>query len=238
MVCVDGGTFTMGCSKSRDSDAFYVESPEHQVTLTTYSIGETEVTQELWEAVMGSNPSRFKGAKHPVEQVSWNDCQDFIGKLNEKTGKTFRLPTEAEWEYASRGGNGSRGYKYSGSDRLDEVGWYWENSGDTRLSGTWDYDKVTANHCQTHPVGQKASNELGLYDMSGNVWEWCSDWYGTDYYGSSLQSNPQGPGSGLGRVVRGGSWYILARSCRSSLRSFSAPGNGDDNLGLRLVLSE
>ncbi len=160
-------------------DAYGDEKPAHSVTLGDYYIGKFEVTQELWEAVMGSNPSYFKGSNLPVEQVSWDDCQTFIRKLNSLTGKNFRLPTEAEWEYTARGGNRSKGYKYSGSNNISDVAWYWENSGDRVLSGEWDYDKIKNNNCRTHPVGMKSPNELGIYDMSGNVYEWCQDWYGS-----------------------------------------------------------
>jgi len=152
MVFVEGGTFMMGATSEQESDAFDWEKPAHRVTLSDFYIGKYEVTQAQWKAVMGSNPSYFKGDNLPVERVSWGDCQEFIRKLNERTGLTFRLPTEAEWDYAARGGNRSRGYKYSGSDDPDEVAWYWDNSG-----------------IKTHPVGQKRANELGLYDMSGNV---------------------------------------------------------------------
>ena len=229
MVRVEGGTFTMGATNEPGSDAYENETPAHQVTLSTYSIGETEVTQELWEAVMGSNPSRFKGAKRPVERVSWDNCQDFIKKLNAATGKSFRLPTEAEWEYAARGGNKSRGYKYAGSNDIESVAWYEKNS----------YDKGSSSlDFGTHNVAQKQPNELGLYDMSGNVFEWCSDWYGKDYYGSSPQSNPQGPDNGQSRVRRGGGWNGYARFCRSSYHSNDIPDARDNDVGFRLVLSE
>ena len=219
MIRIDGGTFTMGATEEQGNDAYDNEKPAHQVTLSTYYIGETEVTQELWQAVMGRNPSYFKGNERPVESVRWNECYDFINKLNALTGKSFRLPTEAEREYAARGGNRSRGYKYSGSNNLGNVAWYEDNSEST-----------------THDVAQKLQNELGLYDMSGNVWEWCSDWYGS--YSSSSQTNPQGPSSGLYCVYRGGSWNFNAWFCRSSYRDYYAPGSWDRNLGLRLVLSE
>lgn len=182
MVAVEGGTFKMG-SESGDSD----EKPIHEVTLNGFAIGQTEVTQDLWTAVMGNNPSEFKGAKLPVENVSWNDCQTFIQKLNQLTGQQFRLPTEAEWEYAARGGNQSKGYKYSGSDNISEVAWFINNS-----------------DVKTHVVAVKAPNELGIYDMSGNVSEWCQDWYGD--YSSKSVSNPTGPDSGEKRVYRGGSY--------------------------------
>ena len=221
MVEVRGGTFTMGATGEQGSDAHDDEKPAHSVTLSGYYIGKTEVTQELWQAVMGSNPSEFKGNRKPVECVSWDDCTTFISKLNSLTGKKFRLPTEAEWEFAARGGIKSKGYKYSGSNRLADVAWYGDNSGET-----------------THEVGTKSPNELGLYDMCGNVLEWCNDWYGDKYYGSSPSNNPTGPGSGADRVDRGGSWVSIASYCRSSNRSSSAPDNRNSFLGLRLCLSE
>lgn len=239
MVKVEGGTFTMGAT-SDDEDPLDYAEPPHSVTLSSYSIGETEVTQALWQAVMGNNPSDFTGDnQRPVETVSWEDCQEFIRKLNSLTGKNFRLPTEAEWEYAARGGNKSKGYKYSGSNSIGDVAWFWQNSGDKFLSGTdddWDYDKILQNNCKTHPVKQKQANELGIYDMSGNVWEWCQDRYGD--YNSSSQTNPTGPSSGSDRKMLGGSWYYDARSCRSSYRANYYPVNGVNFLGLRLALSE
>ena len=222
MIKVEGGTFKMGAQiigVNYDSEAWNNEKPVHSVTLNDYYIGETEVTQKLWEAVMGRNPSYFKGLNKPVECVTWNDCQEFIEKLNKLTGKKFRLPTEAEWEYAARGGNKSRGYKYSGSDNVDDVAWYGGNSSSS-----------------THPVGTKSPNELGLYDMSGNVGEWCSDWYGENYYSSSPQTNPTGPTSGSDRVFRGGSWGSGAISCRVSRRSSISPDIRFNYLGFRLVM--
>ena len=218
MIAVEGGTFQMGSPES-DAEAFGDEKPQHEVTLSNYYIGETEVTQELWKAVMGSNPSYFVGANLPVENVSWDDCQEFIGKLNEKTGMKFRLPTEAEWEYAARGGKKSKGYTYSGSNTIDDVAWYSDNSGKT-----------------THEVGTKQANELGIYDMSGNVWEWCQDWYGETYYENSPSIDPLGPDSGSNRVERGGSWWSFARSCRVAYRGRCLPGDRYDNLGFRLAL--
>ncbi len=220
MKPVAGGTFTMGATEEQGSDAYARETPVHKVTLNDYYIGETEVTQELWQAVMGNNPSSFKvsGLSNlPVEQVSWNDCQKFIKKLNKITGQNFRLPTEAEWEYAARGGNKSRGYKYSGSNNIDDVAWYTDNSGNN-----------------THAVKTKQPNELGIYDMSSNVWEWCNDCYGS--YNSNAQTNPTGPASGSYRVFRGGGWGSNARSCRVSYRSYYAPGSRGGSLGLRLAL--
>ena len=222
MVAVDGGTFTMGATseqQSPDSD----EKPIHNVTLSDYYIGETEVTQALWQAVMGNNPSYFSGSNNPVEEVSYDDCITFINKLNSQlsgqlpSGRKFRLPTEAEWEFAARGGNRSRGNQYSGSNSLGSVAWYWDNS-----------------NSQTHPVKQKQANELGLYDMSGNVWEWCYDWYGN--YSSSSQTNPKGPSSGSYRVLRGGCWCRFAQFCRVAIRYNSTPDGRDGNYGLRLAL--
>ncbi len=227
----------MGATAEQGSDAYDNEKPFHDVTLDDYLIGETEVTQELWEAVMGDNPSYFKGAKNPVENVSWDDCKIFINKLNSLTGQQFRLPTEAEWEFAARGGNKGKPTKYSGSAVIGEVAWYWQNSGDEFLSGTdldWSADKINKNNCKTHPVGTKAPNELGIYDMSGNVWEWCEDWYGG--YSSSLQANPKGPSGGSNRVFRGGSWSLSAWFCRVSLRSDYTPDYRSLDLGLRLAL--
>ena len=217
MIYVEGGSFDMGATYEQGSDADSDEKPVHRVTLSDYYIGKCEVTQELWEAVMGSNPSHFKGAQNPVERVSWNDCQEFVSRLNSLTGRTFRLPTEAEWEYAARGGNKSRHYKYSGSNNIFDVAWHDGNSGSS-----------------TRAVGTKTANELGIYDMSGNVWEWCSDWYG--FYSAGAQTNPQGPSSGSNRVLRGGSWSNYARRCRVSNRSNFAPVNSDSRNGLRLVL--
>ena len=215
MVPVEGGTFTMGATSEQGSDALEGEYPAHQVTLSDYYIGQTEVTQALWKAVMGSNPSDSKGDNLPVEQVSWDDCQVFIQKLNQLTGKQFRLPTESEWEYAARGGRKSRGYKYAGDNDIGLVAWYEDNSGN-----------------ETHPVATKQANELGVYDMSGNVEEWCSDGY--DGYQSSSQSDPQGPSSGSDRVGRGGSFFFDARYCRVSNREYYTPDFRTFDLGLRL----
>ena len=215
MVEVGGGTFTMGATSEQGSDAWDEEKPAHEVTLSDYYIGQTEVTQALWEAVMGSNPSDSKGDNLPVERVSWDDCQVFIQKLNQLTGKQFRLPTEAEWEYAARGGRKSRGYKYAGGNNIDSVAWCDGNSGN-----------------ETHPVATKQANELGIYDMSGNVLEWCSDWCGD--YTSSSQSDPQGSSSGSFRVIRGGCYYNFARNCRVSYRISNTMDYRSGYLGLRL----
>ena len=226
MVAVEGGTFTMGATAEQSSDAFSDEKPAHQVTLSSYCIGQTEVTQELWVAVMGYNPSYFTGnLQRPVEKVSWTSCQTFITKLNQLTGANFRLPTEAEWEYAARGGNKSQGYKYSGSNTIGNVAWYSDNA--------YSVGSSSSNY-GTHPVATKAPNELGLYDMSGNVWEWCQDWNGS--YSSGSQYNPTGPTSGSNRVSRGGSWLSFAGNCRVSDRDFDAPSVMRNYLGLRLAL--
>ena len=222
MVKVEAGSFDMGATPEMRSLQYPYddEKPDHRVTLTkNYYIGKYEVTQALWQVVMGNNPSRFKGDDLPVERVSWKRCQDFISKLNSLTGKRFRLPTEAEWEYAARGGNKSRGYRYSGSNTLGDVAWYGDNSGS-----------------KTHAVGTKQPNELGIYDMSGNVSEWCQDWRGS--YSSSPQTNPTGAVSGSYRVDRGGSWLYSAWFSRSSSRGGRTPGGRHGDLGLRLVLSE
>ena len=216
MIMVEGGTFTMGATSEQGNDAEADERPAHEVTLSDYYIGETEVTQALWQAVMGNSPSQFRGKSNPVEMVSWNECQKFIKKLNKLTGRTFRLPTEAEWEFAARGGNESKGYKYAGSNSIDDVAWY-------------DYNSDS----KTHAVKTKSPNELGLYDMSGNVYEWCQDWYGS--YSSKAQINPKGPSSGSTRVLHGGSWYGGAGDCRVSNREYTSPGFCYTS-GLRLVL--
>ena len=216
MVYVEGGTFTMGATSEQGGDGDPDLKPAHRVTLSSFSICRYEVTQEEWEAVMGCNPSHFEGKKRPVESVSWNDCQEFIRKLNAITGKHFRLPTEAEWEFAARGGNKSKGYKYSGSNNIGGVAWYGDNS-------DWE----------THPVGQKSPNELGLYDMSGNVWEWCGDWW--DIYKLSSQTDPKGPSTGDRRVFRGGG-YAYADSCCVSARDAYLPHMTSADLGFRLAL--
>lgn len=218
MVKVDGDTFSMGATSEQCVDGESDEKPIHQVYLSDYLIAKTEVTQKQWEAVMSSNPSQIKGDNLPVKSVSWNDCQKFIMKLNRMTGLNFRLPTEAEWEYAARGGAKSRGYKYSGSNDIDAVAWCIN----------------TTNDRGTKPVATKRANELGLYDMSGNVHEWCSDWYGD--YSSSPQTNPKGPSTGYDRVCRGGSWNDYARHCRVSNRLSEDPSDSFYFRGFRLAL--
>ena len=240
MVKVEGGTFTMGATAEQGSDYDSDELPTHQVTLSDYYIGKYEVTQQLWEYVMsysgtcadgssmsayasdvwlGSNPSSSYGVGdyYPAYYVSYYDIVDiFLPRLNKITGRTYRLPTEAEWEFAARGGKQSKGYKYSGSDNIGDVAWYDENSD------------------ETHQIGTKEPNELGIYDMSGNVWEWCGDWYGS--YSSSAQTNPTGPSSGFDRVLRGGSWYGDASYCRVSFRDRGAPSPRRSAGGFRVVL--
>ena len=227
MIWVEGGTFCMGATLEQGDDAYGDEEPVHSVTLSGYYIGKTEVTQALWESVMCSNPSTIQDNDLPVENVSWDDCQEFIRKLNSLTGQNFRLPTEAEWEFACRGGNNSRGYKYSGGNDIDNVAWNTDNSGrKTWLRGI--------SGRRVHHVATKLPNELGIYDMSGNVFEWCSDWYGD--YSIHAQTNPKGSDDGVYRVLRGGSWGINARSCRSSYRSGGSPSFRSSYLGLRLAL--
>ncbi|MDX9870037.1 MAG: SUMF1/EgtB/PvdO family nonheme iron enzyme [Candidatus Cloacimonadales bacterium] len=228
---VQGGTFQMG-STSGGSD----ENPVHSVTVSSFFIGKYQVTQKEWLSVMGNNPSNFKGDNRPVEQVTWYDAVEYCNKLSKKEGLTpaytingynvtcnwsangYRLPTEAEWEYAARGGNKSKGYTYSGSNTVDNVAWCSSNS-----------------NSQTYDVGTKAPNELGIYDMSGNVWEWCWDWYSSSYYSSSPANNPTGPSSGSYRVDRGGSWGHNGHDCRVARRSRNSPGNSRHYLGLRVL---
>ena len=218
MVQIEAGTFTMGATPEQGKDAFEDEKPAHEVSLSGYLIGETVVTQELWWAVMGSNPSYFQTSpRNPVEQITWKDCLEFIEKLNRLTNKHFRLPTEAEWEYAARGGHKSKGYKFAGGNILEEVAWADENS-----------------ESVTHPVAQKNANELGLYDMSGNVWEWCRDWKGP--FPAESQVDPQGPSSGTGRIFRGGSWNSSAWNCRISYRNRNSETYRSSYLGMRLAM--
>ncbi|MDE6113252.1 MAG: SUMF1/EgtB/PvdO family nonheme iron enzyme [Bacteroidales bacterium] len=219
MVYVEGGAFLMGATQEQGNDAWTREFPAHEVTLDGFYIGKTEVTQAQWMAVVGTNPSSSEtGDDYPVVDVSWDDAVQFCEKLSEMTGHTYRLPTEAEWEYAARGGQQADGTKYAGSDNLDEVAWYANNS-----------------NSATHPVAEKKANGLGLYDMSGNVWEWCSDWYGENYYANSPTVNPKGPESGESRVKRGGAYGFQAVICRVSGRNSSTPDYKGVNTGLRVV---
>ncbi|MCB9267768.1 MAG: SUMF1/EgtB/PvdO family nonheme iron enzyme [Lewinellaceae bacterium] len=223
MIFVEGGAFMMG---SDSGERVWREDPIHEVELDGFYIGKFSVTQALWKAVMGedNNPSYFKGANRPVEQVSWEDTQAFFQKLNELSGRQYRLPTEAEWEYAARGGNQSEGYEYAGSNKLKEVAWYEGNS-----------------HGETNIVGLKYPNELGIYDMSGNVWEWCQDWFSEDYYEECHKQgkvkNPRGPGQGTGRVLRGGSWSFAPRGCRCTGRVNNGPRGRGRRHGFRMCLS-
>lgn len=214
MIFVKGGTFKMG---SNNSD---YEKPVHEVSVPDYYIGKYPVTQKLWQEIMGDNPSNFKGDDNPVERVSWNDIQAFLKKLNTKTGKNYRLPTEAEWEYAARGGLNGQATKYAGSDDIGEVAWYRDNSGN-----------------KTHPVGQKKANELGLYDMSGNVWEWCQDKWHDNYEGVPTDGSAWEDGKGSYRVGRGGSWNYGAGNCRVSYRDHWIPDFMFSSLGFRLAHS-
>ena len=226
LVDIDGGIFSMGATPEQGENANDNEKPVHQVALSPFSLSVTEVTQELWLAVMGTNPSKFSSnLKRPVENVSWNDCQVFIARLNELTGQNFRLPTEAEWEFAARGGMKSLGYKYSGSDDLNEIAWYNYNAYAVGSSSP-DYG--------THAVSTKAANELGLYDMTGNVWEWCQDW--SSDYSAADQINPTGPETGTNRVIRGGGWTNYPKLLRVAARTGYKPGFIGNFIGFRLAL--
>ncbi len=222
MVRIPAGEFLMGSPES-EHDARNSERPQHPVRITrSFYLGKYPVTQQQWEAVMASNPSHFKGSRNPVEEVSWNDCQEFLQRLNEKAGdgrREFRLPTEAEWEYACRAGTTTRYSFGDDAGQLGEYAWYRDNSGST-----------------THPVGQKRPNPWGLYDMHGNVSEWCTDWHAGDYYATSPVNDPQGPESGSLRVYRGGSWRYVARNCRSAARYRLTPDTRTLTLGFRLAL--
>jgi len=223
MVRVAAGSFTMGCqSAARDGECYDDEKPPREVQVPAFSIGKYEVTQAQWRAVMGSDPSNNKGCDEcPVEQVSWNDIQEFLRKLNAQTGKRYRLPTEAEWEYAARGGAQSRGYLYSGSNTIDEVAWYSSNSGG-----------------KTRPVGGKKPNELGLYDMSGNVWEWCEDDWHSNYDGAPTDGRAWVDNDrGTDRLRRGGSWHRDPPHCRAIIRGSNALTNRYKDVGFRLAHS-
>ncbi len=219
MIYVEGGTFMMGAMEG-DTQANENEKPTHKVTLTyDYYIGQTEVTQALWKAVMDNNPSTMEGDNLPVNNVLWEDADAFTKQLSQLTGYTFNLPTEAEWEYAARGGKESKRYLYAGSDDVNEVAWYSSNSGN-----------------KTHDVGTKKPNELGIYDMSGNTWEWCSDWLAP--YSAEAQVDPTGPATGKYHVYRGGGWYIGANTCRCAHRRQTREGYSEYALGLRVALRE
>lgn len=217
MVVVAGGTFEMGGIETYGEQCYPDEFPKHTVTVDDYYIGQFEVTQELYKFVMGYNPSHFVGDSLPVDNISWVDAKTFIHELNKMTGKQYRLPTEAEWEFAARGGRWSQDLNYSGSDDLNAVGWCDGNSGR-----------------RTHAVGTKAPNELDIYDMCGNVYEWCQDRYAI--YKADPQTNPQGPDFGKARVMRGGSWRSEARNCRNTYRSSEDYEARILNCGLRLAM--
>ncbi len=230
MILVEGGNYKMGSTETGDkllpvgpivfiiNEKDIYERPAHDVVVSSFYIGQTEVTQELWEAVMGKNPSYNKGAKKPVDQVSWNDCQKFIKKLNKLTGKNFRLPTEEEWEYAARGGKKNQGYQYAGSNNADDVAWCQLNS---------NYYNENRPDFGTHPVATKLANELGIYDMSGNVSEWCQNkWY--KYDGSKCNTSY--------RVYRGGSFAVIDEACRVWDRPYSSTRYRAVSIGLRLAL--
>lgn len=218
MIPVKGGDFLMGAGMEQGDDFWPEEKPQHEVSLSDFLIAETPVTQELWNAIMTSNPSQFNDNRNPVENVSWNDCQKFINKLNELTGKSFSLPTEAQWEYAARGGQDSKGYKYSGSNSLISVGW-------SLVS------RVRTTQC----VKTKDPNELGIYDMSGNVWEWCLDKYYE--YNRRKSVNPIGTSATSHHIRRGGCWAISARHCRVTSRDEQAANHRSPHQGFRLVLN-
>jgi formylglycine-generating enzyme required for sulfatase activity len=217
MIAIEGGTFTMGSSE---------EKPTHTVTVSSFSMGKYEITVAEYKAFctavgrsMPYAPSWGWNDKHPMVRVNFNDANAYCSWLSETTGQNYRLPTEAEWEYAARGGQKNKGYTYSGGNDIEEAGWCSDNAGG-----------------QTQAVGRKQSNELGLYDMSGNVWEWCSDWYGS--YTSEAQTNPRGASKGTNRVLRGGSWYFVAACCRVDFRRGSDPEDLDGGNGFRVVLAQ
>ena len=218
MKYVEGGSFIMG-AQDNDNEAHYWEKPSHWVKIDSFYMSETQVTQMLWNLVMKEGPFSFKGNANPVESVSIHECNVFIKRLNAITGRKFSLPTEAQWEYAARGGNKSKGYIYAGSNQLDKVSWYRDNS-----------------DSKTHQVATKEPNELGLYDMTGNVWEWCNDFYNDNYYSISPQDNPNGPLSGDEYVIRGGCWLNSPKGCRITSRAHKSPSYFSNIIGFRLVL--
>ena len=236
LVRIPGGTFTMGCTGEQDGGGDD-EKPAHAVTLSDFMLSKHEVTQQLWEEIMGSNPSSFKDcAQCPVEQVSWDDVQDFLKKLNAKyPGKNYRLPTEAEWEYAARGGQKSQKHPYAGAPDVNSLARYANFCDGGNCEYRWKTAGADDGYTNTAPVGSLQPNELGLYDMSGNVWEWCSDWYAADYYKNSPSKNPKGPGSGSYRVCRGGSWFDAPADCRVADRLYDTPDFRSLYLGFRLA---
>jgi len=228
MIFVKGGSFYMGCDDPQYHDVKYAnERPLHRVHISSYYIAKYEVTNGMWRAVMGIYPPAYNGVDYankacddcPVVKVSWDDAQEFIRRLNEKTGKKYRLPTETEWEYAARGGNYASNSKYPGSNNINEVAWWGKHNG------------------ATHPVGTKKPNELSIYDLAGNVSEWCQDWYGEDYYSGTIDANdPKGPATGTQRVVRGGSFFTDDEVSRSVYRSFLPQDTRQWDLGFRLAM--
>jgi formylglycine-generating enzyme required for sulfatase activity len=221
---VKGGCFSMGAF-AFDQNALEDEKPAHEVCVGSFRIGTFEVTQDQWQAVMGDNPSGFKNGRRPVENITWSDAQDFLARLNKATGRQYRLPTEAEWEFAARGGVKSKGFLFAGSNAFDDVAWVLSNS--ERQSAT---------------VGGKRPNELGIYDMSGNVWEMCADRYAADYFKESPKENPAGPAAGPARVMRGGSWARGPEAARVTQRvgipPAAAPGSRNTSIGFRVAISQ
>jgi len=218
-IFVEGGAFEMGLPDTSTIEGSEIEKPRHTINLKSFYILKTLVTQALWYSVMDSNPSFHKNCfTCPVENVSWNDAETFIKKLNALKKGHYRLPTEAEYEYAARGGKKSKGFDYSGSNDENKVAWYANNSKD-----------------QSHPVGEKKPNELGLVDMSGDVWEWCSDWFNMYYYKVSPSDNPQGPAQGEKKVLRGGTWMSLDEGCLVISRGALMPASKDKFTGFRIV---
>lgn len=219
MVRIDGGTFKMGCQNESDSDCYYWEKPAHKVSVSSFYMDKYPITQLEWEAVMGTRPWFSKNCPTcPVENVNWNDATEFLARLNKVSGVHYRLPTEAEFEFAARGGNLSKGYKYAGSDNIREVAWY---------------DSISRG--QAHPVAQKKPNELGLYDMSGNVFQWTLDWFDSDYYLHSPEKDPKGPDSESYRTCRGGSWWSDDSYSRVSNRDRYPVDARDDDVGFRIA---
>jgi len=219
MVKVDGGTFTMGCFNPQDTECYFWERPRHTVTINTFYVSKFDVTQREWKALMGTTPAGKYCADCPVVNITWFEAEQFIDKLNQISGKNYRLPTEAEWEYTAKGGNKGHGYKYAGSDDANKVAWY---------------DSIISR--EVHPVGQKAPNELGIFDMSGDVWQWCSDWFNEKYYSNSPSNNPTGPSTATkDRSLRGGSWWGPRRDCRVANRDKYPPDSKDDDVGFRVV---
>jgi formylglycine-generating enzyme required for sulfatase activity len=218
MIWVEGGSFIMGCTNEQQKECNDNEKPTRQVTLSGFYIGKYEITQAQWLSLMDSNPSYFPGDSLPVDAINFVDIEEFLQKLNASSGKNYRLPTEAEWEYAARGGHKSKATKFSGAYNVNEVAWYESNSGK-----------------RPHPVGTKAPNELGLHDMSGNVYEWCQDWYDDDYTNAS-KNNPTGPADGTTRVMRGGNWEENAHFDRVSYRADNNPNDRFNSVGFRVVL--